>query len=488
MNIDIKNSLTNIIENKNFNRIIMIISLIVFAALSLYKVINHVPFFDEINAWNIAQNFKPWEILEITKHEGHLFIWYYLLMPFAQHDIGYPIAMKLINWAFCFGAILLLWLKSPFNSITKVFITFSLPVQILYIHARCYSIGIFLLFLVCLLYKNRLKHPFLYATLLILAGNTSVMALFLAFPLGLCFLYDLYDGLKRNILSKKDLYMILSIFILGSMFILAQFHGFTTPYYAQIKVPLTKEFYDLLISNNTVLKIILVICHLGMFAFAWDFFEKNKHPFWVLALSSYLYMILFCGIYRAAYWHFIFLFVNIIIALWIYLSEYNITQNFQKTYLNLFCIIFIILTLSSINYEFFYGQHIKLALDIQTNNIMRNKKIFFFPTDSSFIGITHDIKNMGIKYYDCLGDPLNSKEFYIHQWDNPEIDFEKISLLLKKNEIAYAFVESTRPYYNYYRKFNFSKHNYTKHHSDLEIKLIDQNKYDLIIWQIKKLK
>ena len=458
-----------------------------FLVFSLYKTLYHVPFFDEINAWNIAQNFKPWEIFEITKHEGHLFIWYFLLMPFAQNDIGFPIAMQLINWTFCFGAVLLLWFKSPFNTITKIFITFSMPIQVFYTHARCYGIGIFLLFYACTLYKDRLKHPFLYTFLLILIGNTSVMALFLAFALGLCFIYDIYSGIKDHSITKKDFLIIFTIVMLGSILILSQLYNYTVPYYGHTTTSQVGTFYDYFIGKDgNLLKLLFAICHFGILAFAWDFFEKNKLPFIFLMVSNILIVITFLNIYRAATWHTGFLFITIIIALWMYLSEYKIFLNFQKTYLNIFCAMFILLTFCYDDY-IYYGQHLTLAKDIQASSIMKNKKIFFYTTDSSVIGITHAIKDMGISYYDCLGNSINSKDFYIHQWDFPTINYKKMLEIMKTGETAYIFVNNLTINFNYKDQFNFETITYTKKHSDLKIELIEQNKYDIYIYKITKL-
>ena len=129
--IDIKEKYNNLISSKTLNNIIMFVSIIIFATFSLYKALNHVPFFDEINAWNIAAYLKPSEIFEITRHEGHLFIWYFLLMPFAKNNIGFPVAMQLINWFFVIGSIIILWWKAPFNNFAKLLITFSMPFSIL---------------------------------------------------------------------------------------------------------------------------------------------------------------------------------------------------------------------------------------------------------------------------------------------------------------------------------------------------------------------
>ena len=486
--IDIKEKYNNLISDKTLNNAVMVVSIIVFVVFSMYKTLTHVPFFDEINAWNIAAYLKPSEIFEITRHEGHLFIWYFLLIPFAKNDIGFPVAMQLINWIFCLGAVLLLWFKAPFNTITKFFITFSMPIQVFYIHARCYGIGIFLLFYVCTMYKDRLKHPFLYAFLLILIGNTSLMALILAFAIGVCFLYDLAKALQEKVFSKVKILQILSICALGGFIIILQLFNHTTMYYITENLNHAESFYKIYLGfENQALNIIFAICHLGILAFAWDFFEKDKLPFAFLSITYFLLLITYFCTYNIKVWHFSFLFIILIIAIWIYLAENEITKNFQKTYINLFCIMFALLIFYPQNY-IIKVKYIELSEYMKENQVFANKKIYFYPTDLSFIGITHYLKNNGNTFYDCLGNSNKSIEYYKHQWDNPTVDFQKISSTLDKGEAAFIFTDYTRLNHNYLWDIEGSYMIYQKEHDDLDVKLMDSGNIDLYIWKITKRK
>lgn len=480
-------NIINTINNKKYGNIIRILSITFFVIISLYQVVTHVPFFDEINAWNIAAYLKPSEIFEITKYEGHLFIWYFLLKPFAQYDIGFPISMKIINWIFVFGAVLILWFKAPFHYLIKAFITFSLPIKVFYIHARCYGIGIFLLFSLCSLYKDRLKHPYLYACLLLLIGNTSVMALVVAFCLGLCFLYDLNDGVKNNIITKKDVVLIISICTTGAIGILFQLCNFVMPAYSDSTFDYAKHLHIFFVSLCHPLQVLLLFCYLWLLAFAWKFFEKNKRPLLFLALSTYMHMLIFCGIYRSAYWHFMFLFVNIITALWLYLSEHKISNSFQKRYLAIFCLMFI----SMLSYPGRYdaaGFHSGITYYLQTHiQEYKNNKIFLFPTDSSSIGIVPEMRKYGYKFYDCYGNPYGSKNLYINQWRGPDVDFDAITKLLKKGEKAYVFVSISSPHFDKKDLFNSKILIYKYKHKKPDLKITPMRHiYNVYIWEIIK--
>ena len=484
---NIINTWTKIFGEKRTNNIIMYCSLIVFIIVSLYGVINHIPFFDENNAWNIASYLKPSEIFEITRYEGHLFIWYFLIKPFAQYDIGYPIAMKLINWAFCLGAVILLWFKAPFNSIIKIFITFSLPIYVFYMHARCYSIGIFFLFLLCVFYKNRLKRPYLYAFLLILIANTSVMAAVLAFAFGVCWLYDLARGIRTGEITKKNLLITLGICLIGAIIVLAQLCKFSIPAYSSNTFDYAKHLYIFFVLLCKPQTILLLFCYLWLLASAWKFFEKDKKPFWILTISTYILFLIFCGVYRCAYWHFMFLFINIILALWIYLKENPITNNFQIRYLIIFCLMFI----SMISYPGRYnaeGFHNGITTYLKTHNEYQNHKIFLFPTDSSVIGIVPTFRKFGYEFFDCYGNSYKSLQLYKQQWSSgPDVDFDKIYELLHPREKAYVFVSISLPHIDKHKLFENKVflYNYKTKGKKLKIKPMG-HKFNVYIWEIEK--
>ena len=160
---------------------------------------------DEIHAWNIATYFNLIEIIRLMNAEGHSFVWFYVIKPLTYFDNLF--LMKVVNWLFACAAIIFMWIKAPFNVTNKVLISFSYPFLLLYpAIARCYSIGIFFLFLLCSLYNNRLKHPCLYSILIFIAANTSLMAAIPALILGFMFGCEL---IKRKIV-KPALILILA--------------------------------------------------------------------------------------------------------------------------------------------------------------------------------------------------------------------------------------------------------------------------------------
>ena len=235
-----------------------IIFLGLWCGITFFNLFNHTPWYDEAHAWNIAQGLNFIEILDFMHIEGHTFLWYLCLMPFAKLNIGYPYSMLLINWLFCFTAILILWFKAPFPNWLKFLIAFSFPfLQYYPIVARCYSIGIMFLFLVAMYEKVKLKRPNLYAFLLVMLANTSVVALFGATILGALFLFELI----KNKIKNSSPYLILFI---GSVLILyqqgnnlkyADVSGFDVPANA---LSMILEGLKVLYKTNFILVLIIV--------------------------------------------------------------------------------------------------------------------------------------------------------------------------------------------------------------------------------------
>ncbi len=98
----------NKINSKNY---IMIAALIIFCILTIPKLLNHIPWFDETHAWMQAKNMNFINWAEILREEGHFIIWYLLIMPFAKLKIWFPYSLQFINWIIYFLALIIMWKK-----------------------------------------------------------------------------------------------------------------------------------------------------------------------------------------------------------------------------------------------------------------------------------------------------------------------------------------------------------------------------------------
>jgi len=318
-----------------------IICMAVYAVITIVRIINHIPFFDEAHAWTMAEQLNFTDLLLEVKNEGHFFIWQTLLYPFAHsHLIPYPYPMQALNWIFCTFALILMWWKAPFNNRVKALITFSFPFLGCYgVLARCYSIGILLLFILAVLYDKKTQYPKTYALLLIICANTSVMAAIGASAFGLLFLYDL---IKNRPLDKQNEIIVYSILALGVAAVLFQLCNMN--YFSEIASNRrphvsVKLFRNTFVTNNLGINLLLI------FVFALPIFKylfmHKQALFFYLYVSSILVYFLTC-VYGGSFWHSYFFYIYLIIAFWISDIHIHPCKIKQFAYYT-FCIISVIL-------------------------------------------------------------------------------------------------------------------------------------------------
>ncbi|MBR2525205.1 hypothetical protein IKE67_01940 [bacterium] len=327
--------------------------LVVFAIITINRIIHHIPFGDEAHAWTLAEQLNYWDMVNEVKNEGHLFIWHTLLYPFAHsHIIPYPYPMQAINWVFCFLAMILLWWKAPFNNCIKLLITFSFPFLGCYgVLARCYSVGIFLLFLLAILFDKKLKYPKTYAVLLILCANTSIMAVIGATAFGILFLIDL---IKDTTLDKKNKVITLSILSFGVIIVLAQL--LNIGYFAEVasnRRPHVsiKLFRNTFVVNNLYANVLL------LFGFAVPIFKyllKFRSSFFFLVFVYSLLLALLTSFYPGEFWHSYFFYVYLIIAFWICDSHTETGKLKTIAYVALSLISIILIFHGPINKDYFW--------------------------------------------------------------------------------------------------------------------------------------
>ena len=305
---------------KRANIIIMIAVLAIYICLTLsspsFVNFNH----DEVHAWNIASNFGFFDIVRLMRSEGHTFVWFMLMKPFTGFSI---FAIKWLNWAFTFSAVLLLWLFSPFKLPEKILITFSCPFLLIYpVVARCYGIGLLLLFAIAVLYKRRFEHPVWYAILIFFAANTSLMAAIPALVLGLFFGIEL-------IIKKRFLPAL--ILLLAPLSLYIQWHNPIIPAYSDEYLFLPRVL-DFLFGNfkyswcASWAKVVYPL----MFIASLLFFRGKALGLWLLSSASLLAVFAFA--YCGFDYHFYFFYVYLILACWI-----NQDNKYSEFFIAVFC-------------------------------------------------------------------------------------------------------------------------------------------------------
>ncbi len=311
------------------NKIFLIVILL-WVIITILRCIFHQPWYDEAHAWIIAKQLSFLDIIALMKYEGHTFLWYLLIMPFAKADLWYPIPMQILNWIFSFIAILILWKKAPLNPITKTIVTFSYPfLAQLPIIARCYAIGVMFLFMLTALYNDRLKKPLIYSTLITLCANTSVMALYGAVAFGFIFAFDLVKNALEGTVTRKDFRISFVIMALGAVLILWQLVGANSGIVMTADM-FVNHFTQYLFGSNYIFNLINAIGLILTLIIVPVVIFSNKRVFFFYCFTFFSLITTFIFKYSGYAHHYIFFWIYFLITVWLY-NEQCFNKNKKIT-------------------------------------------------------------------------------------------------------------------------------------------------------------
>lgn len=418
------------------------IAIIFWCAITLIRVFYHSPWYDESHAWTIAKELNLIEIFQFMRTEGHTFLWYLVLMPFAKNDFMYPYSMLLLNWFFCLVALVILWLKAPFNNWVKFLISFSFPFLGLYsVIARCYSIGIMFLFILISIDKIKLRHPNWYATLLILLANTSLMGTIPATVLGVRFACEMVK-------NKQKILVPFSIAIFGAVLIILQLFGCVEEGLSIYENRQTIDFVDniktvLMQSTAYFEAITIVIALIASIVF----YVKNRIVPKFFIFSMLLMAGLFC-VYFGRLWHLLFILVYFICSCWLLFDRSDLKY---KNLINFALIIVLIpwLIYSPIgkdNNTIWNNLKNLMAKDILLDKNLTNSTVIIFRQFDTVIQPYLEKSNITLVNY-CSNELLNHNTMSFYNSKNCSRDFKLDSqLIVLSNEVFDKWYEDEKLY------------------------------------------
>lgn len=403
---------------KLLNKYLNKYSIFIFAIITFIICFSRTPFWDETHAFDIAC-LKLNEIYQISRIEGHTFLWYLILKPFSNIKF-YPYSMFFINWIFCILSIYILWKKAPFEPIIKAFITFSTPFLLYFAPvARCYSIGILLLFLICSFFPERHKNPILFTLLIATCANTNLMCAIGCFWIGIIFLFELIEKYKENKIDKHLLLKIFSIFFLCGLILFYQFIFVQTPETLNDN-SFTKRFINFVIIpwGDNYFQILFHIVSSLTFYFIPFYLFKNSKKALVFILGTYLTLtFVFVFFYHGSFWNHYFYYIYFIVLFWIF-KKILYKNKFIKFLF--YSILFLAIFPFSIHEEgkmpFIYSSKSKeIANLIAANNNLKNAKLYTLewwseisPASNVYLaqkGINiYDYKNRNKRSFESLKD------------------------------------------------------------------------------------
>lgn len=192
-----------------------------YIVISFIIIIFHESWRDEAQSWLIARDLNFIDIIKQMTYEGHPALWYLILIPFAKIGLPY-FTIKIISWIITTIGVWLIIKKSPFNTITKILIIFSMPMLYLYpAIARSYCLIPLAITLISIFYNKRHEKPIQYIlSILLLASTHVIMYGLVAILLILFFAEELILNKKTNSKEQKiKIWISLAIIIVGLLFI-----------------------------------------------------------------------------------------------------------------------------------------------------------------------------------------------------------------------------------------------------------------------------
>ena len=159
---------------------------VLFLAVGAFTASHHEMWRDEIQAWLLARDSTSiFNLFAHLKYEGHPGLWHLCLMPLSRISPS-PVMMQMLHLLITGVTVYLFVRYAPFNWFQKLLFCFGYFVLYEYaIVARNYALGLLLITVFCVLFKERYKRFIWVGCVLFLLAHTSVHALIVAIAIGI---------------------------------------------------------------------------------------------------------------------------------------------------------------------------------------------------------------------------------------------------------------------------------------------------------------
>ena len=184
----------------------------VFFIFSLIGILNHEMWRDEYQAWMVAADAHSIpELFKNLKYEGNPVLWHaflYVITAMTDNPFGMQLFHILISTAFIY----LFNRYSPFPLIQKILFSFGFYTFFEFnLISRSYGLGLLLIMIFCILYKNRSKNLLYMGAVLFLLANDTIFGVILAVCFtGIVMLEGVFPG--KNLKAPRISFLHLGLF------------------------------------------------------------------------------------------------------------------------------------------------------------------------------------------------------------------------------------------------------------------------------------
>lgn len=187
-----------------------------FFLIALIGIISHEMWRDEHQAWLVARDADSLsQLFRNMNYEGNPALWHlflYLITRFTDNPAYMQVFHVLVATAFVF----LFNRYAPIKNLHKLLFTFGyFPIYEYAVISRSYSLGILLIFAICVLFQTRYTRYIIIGVLLALLANVTIYAVVIACGLAGILILDYFFNQQKKSKSSIQLSIGILIFLAG---------------------------------------------------------------------------------------------------------------------------------------------------------------------------------------------------------------------------------------------------------------------------------
>jgi hypothetical protein len=310
-----KEALGNIANGIKDNWLIHLAFLMYIVLISV-TIFKHEPWADEAQAWLLARDSSPFDLLfKNLRYEGHPPLWY-LILIIPSKILPYRV-ISFISAIIAVSGVCILLYRSSFPKIVRLLLPFSYFIFYQYgVIARSYVLVPILLFAIARIYEDKTAKIYQFVALACLLANVSVFSILIALSIMLIHLIDLIK--TRSILTKKLIikqiiaYVIFAVIMALIAIILWQPEDCTFAKSYQYNI---KQFYNMSrdILNEAMTEKLYISIPILLISLIW-FWQTRVLLLYLLSTLSVL--ALFSIKYYNS-WHLGFVFLTWVFVMWL---------------------------------------------------------------------------------------------------------------------------------------------------------------------------
>ena len=203
---------------------------LIFAAVTLVMVWYHEPWRDEAQGFVVVRDNTLPGLIRHMRVESQFLVWYLFTWPFVRLFGMSIFGVALMHWALSCSTAYLIVRRAPFRFLTRAALIFGVLFAFEFtVVARHYAAGVFLLTVLLMNWRERFRHPILYACGIALCASANLPVW--ACLGGLCCTIG-YEVAVRRLWSRR-IFVSMLICVSGFALALASIfngHGFGSPY------------------------------------------------------------------------------------------------------------------------------------------------------------------------------------------------------------------------------------------------------------------